>query len=306
MLTNKGPSLSGGDMSAEHRALAEKGIGYFEARLKNLLGNLGNRRRRIRPSHNCSIYCGYYSGVYFVGYHPHIGMPVFHFMNLRGAGSVDDITYYNLLVNSLGVDFCVFSFREEWINSPNAEEIFAALADSVIVREVNRYDQVEGAMQNIPIFGPNRFPVREELVFVLMPFSDDLTEIYNSLVKSTVESKGFVCRRADDITSNSAIISDIYKSICESRFVIADISQLNPNVMYELGIAHTLGKETIIIHQDDGKKKFPFDLAHIRIISYQNTAAGGRELVKSLSSTIDSVVQKLAMVDLVPAGMRGA
>ena len=104
-----------------------------------------------------------------------------------------------------------------------------------------------------------------------MPFTADLTKIYQTFIKPTVERPEFnlVCRRADDVKSNRAIIQDIWKSLCEARLVIAVLSGLNPNVMYELGVAHTLGKETILIYQRGEDIKFPFDLAHIRRIEYR-------------------------------------
>jgi predicted nucleotide-binding protein len=125
-----------------------------------------------------------------------------------------------------------------------------------------------------------------------MPFASDLTSIYTTLVKPTVEDPrfGLVCRRADDIKSNKAIIQDIWKSVCEARLIIADLSGLNPNVMYELGIAHTLGKETILIYQRGENPKFPFDLAHIRRIEYANDAIGGMKLVDDLRATLESVL----------------
>lgn len=66
---------------------------------------------------------------------------------------------------------------------------------------------------------------------------------------------------------------------------------LNANVMYELGIAHNLEKETIIIYQRGEYIKFPFDLAHIRRIEYEDSAIGGTVLVKELESTLASVLQ---------------
>jgi hypothetical protein len=130
-----------------------------------------------------------------------------------------------------------------------------------------------------------------------MPFEPELEKIYQTFVKPTIEAKNLVCRRADDIHSNDAIIKDIWNSICESRFVVADISKLNPNVMYELGIAHAIGKETILIRQKDGSKH-PFDVAHIRIIEYDNTAVGGPALKRQLDGVLDAVLQKLTTVGL--------
>ena len=144
-----------------------------------------------------------------------------------------------------------------------------------------------------PIFGPASYQVDERLAFVLMPFTDELTGIYKTFIKPTVELPEFhlVCKRADDIKSNRAIIQDIWKSVCEARIIIADMSNLNPNVMYELGITHTLGKETILIYQKAEKEmKFPFDLAHIRRIEYENSATGGRKLEQELKETLEHIL----------------
>ena len=143
-----------------------------------------------------------------------------------------------------------------------------------------------------PIFGPASYPVDPRLAFVLMPFTPTLTEIYQTFVKPTIEAPEFnlVCRRADDIKSNKSIIQDVWKSLCEARLVIADLSGLNPNVMYELGIAHTLGKETILIYQRGEEIRFPFDLAHIRRIEYDNNAIGGRKLEQELRATIAHIL----------------
>lgn len=145
-----------------------------------------------------------------------------------------------------------------------------------------------------PVFGPNRCPVQDNLVFVLMPFDEGLTKVYNSVVKPAVESRNLVCRRADDIASNNAIMSDIWKSICEAKIIVADLSMRNPNVMYELGIAHTVGKETILIHQcpEGDAPRFPLDIAHFRIIDYENSVTGGISLRGLLDATLDAVLQK--------------
>jgi predicted nucleotide-binding protein len=129
-----------------------------------------------------------------------------------------------------------------------------------------------------PIFGSTDVEVDPKLVFVLMPFSDEITEVYENIVLQCVEEKGLTCRRANDFSSNKAIMEDIWKAICSSRIVLADLTGFNVNVLYELGIAHTVGKETIMINQRNENIKFPFDLSHIRRIEYDNSAAGGKRL----------------------------
>lgn len=143
-----------------------------------------------------------------------------------------------------------------------------------------------------PIFGAVPDHINKRLAFVLMPFREDLTRIYTSIVKPVVKGKDLDCQRADDYKTIRTIIQDIWQAICESRLVIADMTDLNPNVMYELGIAHAVGKDTIIIHQRKGHVQFPFDLAHIRRIEYEDTADGGKKLELELGETLNSVLSQ--------------
>lgn len=167
-----------------------------------------------------------------------------------------------------------------------------AISQAHIQSEVNRVHAQMNVVPINPVFGPASYAVDPRLTFVLMPFTDELTEIYQTFVKPVVESAEFnlVCRRADDIKSNRAIIQDIWKSLCEARFVIADLTGFNANVLYELGIAHTLGKETILIYQRGAQIRFPFDLSHIRRIEYDNNALGGRALERELRATLKAVI----------------
>lgn len=173
------------------------------------------------------------------------------------------------------------------------ESVLAAIVNSHIESELQRVHAEMNVIQINPLLGPASYQVDERLAFVLMPFTDELTDIFTTFVKPTVELPNFnlVCKRADDIKSNRAIIQDIWKSICEARIVIADMTSLNPNVMYELGIAHTLGKETILIYQKSEEEiRFPFDLSHIRRIEYENSATGGKKLERELKETLNHVL----------------
>ncbi len=167
-----------------------------------------------------------------------------------------------------------------------------AISRAHVESEINRAQKEMNTIQINPIFGPAAYSLDPRLAFVLMPFHDDLTMIYDTIVKPTIQSSEFnlVCKRADDIKSNKAIIQDIFKAICEARLVLADLTRLNPNVMYELGIAHTLGKETILIYQKEEEIKFPFDLAHIRRIEYANDATGGKRLELELAGVLRNIL----------------
>ena len=189
----------------------------------------------------------------------------------------------------------VISFPKLIIEQSQSDRKLAlnAIALSHIESEIQRVSNAMNLIQISPIFGPAQYLLDNRLAFVLMPFTDELTEIYNSSIKPVVELKDFnlVCKRADEIKSNKSIMEDIWKSICEAKLIIADLTGLNANVMYEIGIAHTIGKETILLYQKDSAIKFPFDLSHIRRIEYEDSIQGAKKLEKELKETIQSILQ---------------
>lgn len=136
-----------------------------------------------------------------------------------------------------------------------------------------------------PIFIDRDTRIKEKDVFVIMPFSEPWSnDLWKSMIIPVVESMGLTPIRADDLYGRS-IMEDIWKGILHSAIVIADITGRNPNVLYELGIAHTLGKKVILLTQN--VKDIPFDLQHLRHIIYNNTFTGGNELRNSLINHIN-------------------
>ncbi|EJG0989882.1 hypothetical protein C4G66_RS23650 [Vibrio parahaemolyticus] len=138
------------------------------------------------------------------------------------------------------------------------------------------------------VFSPNIFElpaesVDDHLVSVMMPFNPSLTGVYQA-IQSAAAEHGMKCTRADDIWQHSTIIQDIFSLIFKSSIVVCDFTGKNPNVFYEAGIAHTLGKHVIPITQSE--HDIPFDLQHHRYIKYLNNGEGIVELQQTLSSRI--------------------
>jgi len=138
-----------------------------------------------------------------------------------------------------------------------------------------------------PIFRGKSFKINPKLSFVLMPFAEEFRPIYNEIIKPVVERFGLTCIRADDLYGSKAIIEDIWKLVNEAKIIIADVTGKNPNVFYEIGLAHAVGKEVIIISQtiDD----VPFDLRHIRCFIYKDSVAGFRKLETQLQQVLSSI-----------------
>jgi hypothetical protein len=119
----------------------------------------------------------------------------------------------------------------------------------------------------------------------------DLNKSYRLLIKPVVEAKGIECVRADEITHAGNIDVQMYRELLQADLVIADLSTLNANALYELGVRHALRPYTTIVISEN-KLIYPFDLNHVVIHSYQHLGdAIDYEEVERFRSTLGNVIQ---------------
>jgi len=128
--------------------------------------------------------------------------------------------------------------------------------------------------------------------FVAMPFNEEFNKIYKYGIKKAVEDSGYECLRADELARGGNILSNIVRKINSSQLIIVDMTEQNANVMYELGLAHGLKKDTIIIVRDI--KDVPFDLSAYHIITYDNPndLESGALLQENIKNAIKSFEDK--------------
>lgn len=134
---------------------------------------------------------------------------------------------------------------------------------------------------------PEHEHVEPDLASAMMPFDASFSSVYESIQQAAAH-EGLSCKRADDIWENAAIIQDVVSLIDRSRIVVCDCTGRNPNVFYEAGIAHALGREVILITQSE--HDIPFDLRHIRYIRYLNNAEGRTALTAALQARIKTIL----------------
>ena len=134
---------------------------------------------------------------------------------------------------------------------------------------------------------PEHESIELNLASAMMPFDAAFNPVFDS-IRQAAEDVNLRCRRADDIWENAAIIQDVVALIDRSRVVICDCSGRNPNVFYEAGIAHTLGREVILISQNDND--IPFDLRHLRYIRYHNNGEGRAVLSQALTRRMQTLL----------------
>ncbi len=120
-----------------------------------------------------------------------------------------------------------------------------------------------------------------------MRFQDEFFEAYEMLKRQFSDKYDF--SNAGDEGNQQNILRDIIEPIYYADVVIADLTGLNANVMYELGIAHTLNKKTIVITKDE-LSKLPFDLKQYRAKDYSTHFIRFAELITYLEENIDGAI----------------
>lgn len=142
----------------------------------------------------------------------------------------------------------------------------------------------ERAMIITPSFGAPNKSLKTSDIFVLMPFTPELKSVYEDHIRDVAESLGLTIARADEILTTRAVMSDVWTSIYSARVIIADCTGRNPNVFYEIGMAHVLGKPVILMTQD--ANDVPFDISHLRRIPYEYSPGGMKRFEKRLEELL--------------------
>lgn len=127
--------------------------------------------------------------------------------------------------------------------------------------------------------------------FVVMQFAEPYDSLYREVIKPVAEQADFTVFRADDVFRPGIILQDILRSITTSDVIIAEITPTNPNVYYELGYAHAIGKPTILLAEKDADpaKHLPFDISGFRVIFYDDTIRGKRNVEIQLRQHLSNI-----------------
>jgi nucleoside 2-deoxyribosyltransferase len=117
------------------------------------------------------------------------------------------------------------------------------------------------------------------LCFVMIPFAERYDRVYRELIVPAVAESGLTAVRADEIAASGFIVEQIRAAIQQSRLCVADLSDRNPNVLYELGFAQSANKPVVLIASDVGA--LPFDVAAMRVIRYGPDLIAAREALRA-------------------------
>ena len=127
--------------------------------------------------------------------------------------------------------------------------------------------------------------------FVMMPFGPPLGGYYESVYRPAIEKAGLQPIRADaEIFGAGKIMDQIWSGIRTAKVLVAQLTQRNPNVFYELGLAHALKKPVVLVSSNESD--VPFDLHHIRVIYYDvSDPFWGQKLIAKVAENILSAIE---------------
>jgi hypothetical protein len=125
----------------------------------------------------------------------------------------------------------------------------------------------------------------------MQPFASPLGDYYEKIYRPAIEKAGLRAVRADaEIFATGKIMDQVWSGINAAKVLVAELTSRNPNVFYELGLAHAMKKPVVLVSakEDD----VPFDLQHIRVIYYDtNDPFWGSKLIEKVAENILSAIK---------------
>jgi hypothetical protein len=140
---------------------------------------------------------------------------------------------------------------------------------------------------------------QQDSCFTIMPFGGWFDNYYEDIYRPAVIEAGLVPHRADDVYRPGTIVHDIWQFTKEAKVILADLTGKNPNVLYELGLAHALAKPAIIVTEslDD----IPFDLRALRIVEYDKEAPDWGQILEAKITRSLKEVHESPLKAILPA-----
>lgn len=142
---------------------------------------------------------------------------------------------------------------------------------------------------------------RSGTCFVLMPFSIELEPVYEA-VREALQAPdvGFTCCRADELFGGDQIMVGVLREIARAQLIISDLTGRNPNVFYELGVAHMTKDAERVLLLTQRMEDVPFDIRAYRCILYTPDEAGLRTLREQVAATAKAVAGRTYRFTITP------
>jgi hypothetical protein len=130
----------------------------------------------------------------------------------------------------------------------------------------------------------------KDICFVIMPFRGWHDRYYREIYRQAIFDAGLEPRRADDLFRPATIVKEIWELTKTAKILLADLSGKNPNVMYELGLAHAITKPVVLV--TESMEDVPFDLRALRVLEYdKNAPRWADELQANITQALQEVLE---------------
>ena len=216
------------------------------------------------------------------------------YKHYRGENLPDDTFFRNTVVDTYGVPSeKVDEFKKVFLDSLARGGLVEKHGDKQRVLDITEEAPatVEDRSDRLKKLGKTVKVDAGDACFVMQPFAPPLGDYYEKIYRPAIEKAGLKAVRADaDIFGTGKIMDQVWRGIQSAKVLVAELTSRNPNVFYELGLAHALKKPVVLISSNEAD--VPFDLHHIRVIYYDVTDPfWGQKLVEKVAENILSALR---------------
>jgi hypothetical protein len=215
------------------------------------------------------------------------------YKHYRGENLPDDETFFcNTVTENYGIPTADFAdFKKVFYDDLEKAQLLQKHGDKTRVIDVSSdITAPEEKSARIKKLGSEADVKAGDTCFVMQPFAAPHGDYYEKIFKPAIEKTKLTPVRADnEIFATGKIIDQVWRGINTAKVLVAELSTRNPNVFYELGLAHALHKPVVLVSSNE--PDVPFDLQHIRVIYYDvNDPFWGAKLIEKVAENILSAL----------------
>lgn len=215
------------------------------------------------------------------------------YKHYRGENLPDDQFLKNTVVETYNIPSDSFlEFKQVFIESLETAQLLTKYGEKIRVVDISEDESITSVpSERIKKLGKSVTIGANDSCFVMQPFAPPLGDYYDKVYKPAIEKAGLKPVRADtDIFGTGKIMDQVWEGINSAKVLVAELTNRNPNVFYELGLAHALRKPVVLVSSCE--EDVPFDLQHIRVIYYDMTDPfWGSKLIEKVAENVLSAIQ---------------
>lgn len=215
------------------------------------------------------------------------------YRHYRGENVPDDQFFRNALIDTFKIpEAKVDEFRAIFMEALSDAQLIEEVAGKKRVLDVAQGPRVSTTSdETLKKIGKGVRIEEGDSCFVMMPFLEPIGGYYKTVYEPAITKAGLRPVRADDeIFATGKIVDQVWSGITAAKVLVAELTGRNPNVFYELGLAHALEKPVVLVSSN--QEDVPFDLQHIRVIYYDmRDPFWGEKLIAKVAENVLSALK---------------